>query len=43
MDTNFLFKVKSLIQKCREKGKFALAIKIRDKYLNGETRLSKKN
>lgn len=34
MEANILFKIKCLIIKCREKGKFALAIKIRDKYLN---------
>jgi len=28
-----LFKIKSLIIKCRERGKFGLAIKIRNKYL----------
>ena len=33
MTTKFLLKVKSLILKCRTKGKFLLAIKIRDKYL----------
>lgn len=33
MKTEFLFKVKSTIIKCREKGKFSLAIKIRNKYL----------
>jgi hypothetical protein len=32
MTTNKIFKLLNLIKKCREKGKFQLAIKLADKY-----------
>ena len=33
MEANTLFRIKCLIMKCRERGKFGLAIKLRNKYL----------
>ena len=32
--TMFIFRLKCMIKKCREKGKFNLAIKLRNKLLN---------
>ena len=30
--TRFIFRLKCIIKKCRERGKFLLALKIRNKY-----------